>query len=207
MSIKWLFFDIGDTIYDETLSNRQRADDLLRTHPEIPYELFMSEMQNAARSYDESPFASARKALGIMEDVPYSNKLEVLFPDAPEVISALSENYRLGIIANQPHNTAERLISDGLDRYFDVSLLSDCEGLYKPDIRFFEHALSNAGCEAHEAVMIGDRLDNDIYPAKKLGMTTVRIRKGISVVQAPKNSEYAPDYEIDSLSELLDIKF
>lgn len=207
MSIKWLFFDIGDTIYDETLSNRQRADGLLKIHPEISYELFLSEMQKAARTYDESPFSSARKALSIVEDVPYSNKLEVLFPDAVNVLSVLSEKYKLGIIANQPQNTAERLVSDGLSRFFDISLLSDCEELYKPDIRFFEHALSKAGCKAHEAVMIGDRLDNDIYPAKKLGMVTVRIRKGLSVVQTPKTPDYEPDYEIDSLSDLLKIVF
>ena len=35
-----------------------------------------------------------------------------------------------------------------------------------------------AGCQAENAVMIGDRLDNDIAPAKKLGMKTVWIRQG-----------------------------
>ncbi len=208
MSIKWLFFDLGDTIYDETLSNRQRADDLLcKSSVKVSYDAFLSEMKKAAMAYAESPFASARKSLSIAEDVPYSNEREVLFPDALKVISQLSEKYKLGIIANQPQNTRERLIADGLDGYFDVSLLSDCEDLYKPDLRFFEYALSKAGIKGSEAVMIGDRLDNDIYPAKKLGMTTVRIRQGLSVVQTPKTSEYAPDYEIDKLSELLDIEF
>jgi FMN phosphatase YigB (HAD superfamily) len=51
-------------------------------------------------------------------------------------------------------------------------------------------ALENAECKPENAVMIGDRLDNDIYPAKKLGFKTVHILRGFGRVQIPKSEEY-----------------
>lgn len=37
-----------------------------------------------------------------------------------------------------------------------------------------------------EAVMIGDRLDNDISPAKRLGMQTIWIRQGFEAKRGPR---------------------
>ncbi len=45
-------------------------------------------------------------------------------------------------------------------------------------------ALEHAKCQPHEAVMIGDRLDNDILPAKALGFKTDEIRRSISIGDA-----------------------
>ena len=64
-------------------------------------------------------------------------------------------------------------------------------------------ALDAASCRPENAVMVGDRLDNDIRPAKRLGMRTVRIRKGIAGYAGPAGPEEVPDYSVDSLSELL----
>lgn len=52
------------------------------------------------------------------------------------------------------------------------------EGISKPNPRIFEIALGRADCKAEHAVMIGDRIDNDVVPAKKMGMKTVWIRQG-----------------------------
>lgn len=202
--IKWLFFDLGGTIYDEALSDRQRIDALLAKSPtEVTADEFYGQMKLAAADFAESPFTASREFFGISENVPYSNEREVLYPHALDVIKALSEKYNLGILANQPPNTLQRLKNDGLYDYFKICLLSECEDMYKPDLNFFEYALKKAGCEPCEAVMIGDRLDNDVLPAKKLGMITLRIRQGLFSVQKPTGEEYTPDYEVGSLEELL----
>ena len=62
-----------------------------------------------------------------------------------------------------------------------------------------------ADCHAENAVMIGDRLDNDIYPAKKLGMKTIWIRQDMAVYQKPESEEYEADITVNSLSELMEI--
>lgn len=208
MKIKWLFFDLGGTVYDETLSDKQRIDNLIeKANLRITYEDFYAEMQKAAKLYAPSPFAAARKNLGIAENELYSNQREVLYPNALDVIKKLSKSYSLGVIANQPPNTAERLKSDGLSDCFGICLLSECVDLFKPDRRFFERAVSEAGCEPRECVMIGDRLDNDIFPAKSIGMKTVRIVQGLYSVQKAGNGGCFADREINELPELLDIDF
>lgn len=75
----------------------------------------------------------------------------------------------------------------------------------KPDTALFEKAVEQAGCKASETVMVGDRLDNDIFPAKFIGMKTIWIKQGFGAVQKPLNDCYKADYEIESLNELLTI--
>ena len=62
-----------------------------------------------------------------------------------------------------------------------------------------------AGCQPHHSVMVGDRLDNDILPAKKLGMRTVWIRKGLSGYQHIDLGKDNADWIIDNLSDLKEI--
>lgn len=207
MKIKWLFFDLGGTIYDETLSDKERIENLIKkNHLDLSYIEFYSEMQKAAAHYAASPFTAARNTFGISENEPYSNQKEFLYPNTLNVMKELSKSYKLGIIANQPPDTLERLKNDSLYDYFKICLLSECENLFKPDERFFANALKKADCLPSEAVMIGDRLDNDIFPAKNIGMRTVRIVQGLHSVQKALNNNYVPDYEINKLSDLITLK-
>lgn len=75
----------------------------------------------------------------------------------------------------------------------------------KPDLRLFETALQEAGCIASQAVMVGDRLDNDIYPAKSLGMGTIWVKQGFGAMQTPRNAVYEADYVVGSLSGVLEV--
>ena len=59
---------------------------------------------------------------------------------------------------------------------FEVVAISEELDLHKPDVGLFEWALREAGCEGSQAVMVGDRVDNDILPAKRLSMRTVLLR-------------------------------
>ena len=111
--------------------------------------------------------------------------------------------YKLGIIANQKLGTAERLENWGLLQYFDVIAASAEVGYAKPDKRIFEKVLEMAGCTARESVMVGDRLDNDIIPAKALGMKTVWIKNGLAQYQSEELGKDIADVQIASLSELL----
>ena len=59
-----------------------------------------------------------------------------------------------------------------------------------------------AGCRPEEAVMVGDRLDNDIFPAKALGMGTVWVRQGLAVHQDLAMSDGKADSIINSIDEI-----
>lgn len=90
-------------------------------------------------------------------------------------------------------------------QYFDVIATSAELGYAKPDKEIFEKAFELAGCTAEESVMVGDRLDNDIIPAKTIGMKTVWVKNGLAQYQGAELGKDVVDYQIGSLSELLHI--
>ena len=53
--------------------------------------------------------------------------------------------------------------------------------------------------------MVGDRLDNDIIPAKAIGMKTVWVKNGLAQYQSAEFGEGVADYQVNSLSEILSI--
>ena len=115
----------------------------------------------------------------------------------------LSERYKIGIIANQNPGSKERLNKLGLLKYIDLVIASAEEGVAKPDLRIFQLALERANCKPEEAVMVGDRIDNDMIPAKKIGMKTVWIKQGFGGLSEQMTEAQQPDYSVDSLKELL----
>ena len=135
-----------------------------------------------------------------------SKELEILYADTKSVLSTLyNKGYKLGIIANQLLGTQSRLEKWQILQYFDVVVSSAEEGIAKPDLQIFRTALQKADCKPHNAVMVGDRLDNDIVPANKVGLKTIWVKQGFAVYSNPQDElEYA-DYTVNSLTEICDI--
>ena len=73
-------------------------------------------------------------------------------------------------------------------------------GPEKPDPAIFDLALRHAGCAASEPVMIGDRLDNDIRPARLLGWRTMRVLQGPGRFQSPRDSWDEPDLTVANVT-------
>lgn len=205
MPIRYLFFDVGYTLVNENAVWEARCREQAGM-PEaralgLTAEDIYREIQEASRQYLPQ-YRAVMKKYGFTQAAPFRGELETLYPEAPAVLAALSEKYRLGVIANQAKDLKERLRAWGILPYFTAVASSWEAGFLKPDPALFRYALTLAGCAPEEAVMIGDRLDNDIAPAKALGMKTVRLRQGFGALQTPKGPEYTPDYIIDSLKEL-----
>lgn len=141
-----------------------------------------------------------------LSKTPWHSEDEAPFPDCEQTLAALCrQGYRLGIIANQEPGARERMDAWGLGQYFSVIASSAELGVSKPDPAIFRLALEQADCTPENAVMVGDRLDNDIRPAKKLGMKTIRIRKGIAVFAKPSCEAEVPEHTVDNLSEIIRI--
>ena len=203
MRATWLFFDMGSTIMDETPAMEKRIRDSI-VGTDITFEAFTAKMAEF-------------RAMGMREDLaafddfglkkaPWPRDTEYPYPDAEAVLRTLqARGYRMGIIANQPPGSAQRLARFGLRDYFDVICASAEEGVDKPDPALFRRALTRAGCAPADAVMIGDRTDNDVAPAKSLGMQTVLIRQGYGGYHIVHHEGEIPDATVDSLPELLDI--
>jgi HAD superfamily hydrolase (TIGR01509 family) len=96
-----------------------------------------------------------------------------ILPGMAEALERLSGEFSLGLLANQMRESVNALSACGLRRHFRVLALSELVEFKKPDQAIFEWALREAGCAPNEAVMVGDRIDNDIVPARRAGMWTV----------------------------------
>ena len=92
-----------------------------------------------------------------------------------------SKGHKLGIIANQKKGLETRVSEFGILKYFDLVIASEEDLVSKPDKEIFNIALSKINSKPQECIMIGDRLDNDIIPASKLGMKTIWIRQGLAI--------------------------
>ena len=89
-----------------------------------------------------------------------------------------------------------------LDRYFSLYSISEELGYEKPDPRIFAHAVDQAGVEPARAVMVGDRLDNDVRPAQAAGMRGVWLLRGEAPEDPTPEQAAEPDAVIRSLAEL-----
>lgn len=203
MKIRWIFFDVGSTLMDETEAYDHRAREMI-AGTDITFSAFDSKrIELAKQGFDGN--SEAINYFGL-EKTPWHWEDEKPFEDAAETLEALVERgYHLGIIANQVPGTAQRLDAWGLLKYFDVVAASAELGVAKPDPLIFENALELAGCQPCDSVMVGDRLDNDIRPAKALGMQTVWIRKGLSKHQPVDLGKTVAEWVIDNLSDLKEI--
>lgn len=201
--IEWIFFDVGSTLIDETEAYNHRVREVT-AGTDITVEQF-NEKRIYFSKQNLKGDLEAIKFFGL-EKTPWHKEDEVPYPDAEPTLKYLyNKGYKIGIIANQSLGTAERLANWGLLKYIRVVASSAEMGVEKPDEKIFIRAFDMADCHAENAVMIGDRLDNDIYPAKKLGMKTIWIRQDMAVYQKPESEEYKADITVNSLSELMEI--
>lgn len=201
--ITHLFFDIGSTLVDETECVEARIREVLKQDGAPPREVFEEKIAEFAVN-SLQPVKDAALFFGLVAP-PWDSSLERVYPDAAEVLEKLSKKYSLGIIANQSLGGEKRLEERGLRRFFDTVTLSAETGYSKPDPAIFRIALESAGCRPENAAMIGDRFDNDIPPAARLGMTTVRVIRGMFAKYYVIKNGSPPDYTIGELCELTKI--
>jgi HAD superfamily hydrolase (TIGR01662 family) len=138
-------------------------------------------------------------------EIRKARRLFRLFDDTIHTISILSRKYDLGIIANQSEDILDLLKHSNMNRFFKVNVISSEVKMKKPDLKIFLLALDRAACKPADCVMVGDRLDTDIYPANKLGMKTIRTTNSLFRLQTPLNDLEQPTYSVVNLSSIMDI--
>lgn len=122
-----------------------------------------------------------------------------LLPNTLHVLDTLKERYRLHIITNGFEEVQDvKMISSGLDGYFEKIITSEKVGEKKPHPEVFQFALNSANAQAAESLMIGDNLLADVIGAREIGMDQVYFNP----YQVPHKEEVS--YEIADLKELLE---
>jgi putative hydrolase of the HAD superfamily len=114
-----------------------------------------------------------------------------LRPEVDGLLRRLHERgLKLGIVAGQPQATHERLQRAGIADLFD--------GLGPGG----EAVTGALGVAPAACIVVGDRIDSDIAPAKALGMAAILFRSGRYRRQRPRSSAEEPDAVVTDVREL-----
>lgn len=194
--MKAVVFDIGETLVDETRVWGVYADRAGVTRLTF-FAALGAVIEN--RRHHRNVF----EFLGItdwIDSVPY--ELEDLYDDAAPCLRELRKRgFWLGLVGNQPAGTESFLQRCGLE--FDLVASSESWGVTKPDPAFFARVAQEVELEPRQIAYVGDRVDNDVLPARAAGMIAVFIRRGPwGYVQSHWPASREAHIRIDSLAEL-----
>lgn len=119
----------------------------------------------------------------------------------PNLISMLEElkrnNILIGIITNgKGQFQMDNVKALGIDKYTNKILISEWEGVKKPDSEIFKAALKKLDVSARESVFVGDHPEKDIIAAKNVGMRTIWKKDN------QWNNNVKSDFIIDDLEEI-----
>lgn len=198
--IEWIFFDVGSTLMYEEKAYLHRLHDVADMVNE-PFEKIY-EMAIGLYKQNRKGDLEVMESYGLPR-LMWHKEDEVLYPDSIRCLEILSKKYKIGVIANQSLGTTERLEQHGILKYINLVIASAEEGVAKPNRKIFEIALERANCFPEHAVMIGDRVDNDIIPAKAMGMKTVWIKQGFGKYWQIQSEAEKPDYEVIDLNGVI----
>ncbi|GAA0339961.1 HAD family hydrolase [Bacillus carboniphilus] len=122
----------------------------------------------------------------------------VPFPNLIRSIEELKrQNVLLGIITNGfGQFQMDNIRALGIEKYFETLLVSEWEGLKKPDPRIFHRALRKLGVEANECLFVGDHPINDVKAAQEVGM------RGIWKRDEYWDKSINADYIVEGLAEI-----
>lgn len=125
-----------------------------------------------------------------------------LMEDLPDEVRGLSRDFDLGILGQYGKEVLRLLGEHSLLDCFKHTYTQDDFDLTKPDPRYYEHVTEACGVNPRECIMVGDRLDKDVVPARQVGMKTIRIRVGILKGQDPRVPFEVPDIELPGIRGL-----
>ncbi|HEX6400392.1 MAG TPA: HAD family hydrolase [Actinomycetota bacterium] len=211
MGIEIVFLDIGGVLYDDTVYARAWHRALRDAGARFTDEEFDA-VYTRARAEQSGSFRRKLAAAFLPEaDLRDLERLAsrywrypptALYADVRPCLEELRDRTRLGVSANQPGEVRSALARDGLDGFFEVWGVSDELGVGKPDPALFELSARTAGVAPGDAVMVGDRLDYDVRPAKGVGMRAIWMLRGEAPDEPTPTQLAEADAAIRGLDEL-----
>jgi putative hydrolase of the HAD superfamily len=205
-----IIFDIDDTLFPSTefssLARKNALNAMIdrglnHTYKELNAGL-ASVIKERGSNYNRH-FDELCRSLSIKEPARYVAAAVAAYHDTkasiapfPKVALTLlrlkDQGHRLYVATNGTSvKQWDKLIRLGLELYFEQVFVSENLGMEK-STEFYQKIISTIGCSPSDCIMIGDREDADIVPAKNAGMKTIRVILG-KHSSVPSEADYTAD--------------
>ena len=173
MSVRAVFFDVGETLVDEQRYWREMAD-AAGVGPHVVWAALGKTIERGEEHWElwrhlgvDRPFA--------WDGLVYST--DDLYPDALDCLERLrAAGMLVGLAGNQNEQLERWARSAGLP--VDVVTGAASLGVHKPDPAFFHGLVKLAAVDPAQVAYVGDRADNDAGPALAAGLVALHLRRG-----------------------------
>jgi putative hydrolase of the HAD superfamily len=208
-------FDLDDTLLDRRGSFEQFLRDqwtrfrpVVRAIDQEQYVQTLIELDRDGYGPRKGLFAGLTARFGLAADVADSLLTDYrsgfpracrLFPDAMPTLSSMrAAGLKLGLITNGSFRMQSRKLECvALTATFDTVLISDAEGISKPDVRIFLRALERLEVKPAAAAFVGDHPEVDIAGARAAGLRAIWRR------DPRRSGTVEADAVIDQLDDLV----
>jgi putative hydrolase of the HAD superfamily len=189
--VKGVLFDLDGTLYDRDSAVRDAFAAQYRAFQGVlggigpeRYVARLLELDDHGHADKRTAFGTLVRELGLdsaLGDELTEHFREVYpqfgapFPDAlPTLRELRARGIAIALVTNGRADTQAAKVSRlGLEPFLDATLISEREGLRKPDRRIFERALGRIGVAPEHAWHVGDHPMADVAGAHAAGLTAV----------------------------------
>jgi putative hydrolase of the HAD superfamily len=200
-----IFFDIDDTLYSTSdFAARARAasvDAMIAAGLQVPREELLAELDEVVKEFSSNyplhfnrlvqrlprrALKGVNTALILAAGVVayHETKARELapYPDALALLRKLARTrLTIGVITDGLEvKQAEKLVRLGVLAYVNplAVYISDQVGINKPNPKLYLRACADLNLKPANVMYVGDNPRNDIDPPNRIGMATVRLRRG-----------------------------
>ena len=195
-----VFFDVGETLFDESRVWAQLGR-LAGVEPHVIWAGLGAVIE--ARDHHTAVF----ERLGLEHPGSDAVGWEAgeLYPDAAPCLQELRRRgYFLGLAGNVGTELGPWVAAQGIDVDFLGS--STTLGVEKPAPGFFTRLVDAAARPPEQCAYVGDRIDNDVVPAADAGLVAVHLVRGPwGYLQRGRPEASRATFRIGSLAELPDV--
>ncbi len=217
MKIQAVIFDLDDTLFDQTTQvtpaalaavaealGRQRLDtpnNLREKMRAITTPHFAVLLDELLESYELAAIKKAElRTIGRGAYLQEEHLHGIVpFPETADLLAELKNHVKLCLVTTgDPSFQGKKVELLGLADYFDIIIIDTNPSKEEKFLKI----LRSLNLKPRQVLCVGDRIDNEIKSANKLGMITARLLHGKYSVLTPKNQLEIPDYEIKTLGDV-----
>lgn len=200
--LKWVLFDLDNTLWDFDRNAKEALKELfhrhnLELHTGYKVDQFIHLYEDINKAYWSKyekgevskevlrtrRFTDTFEQMGLSPALyptsAWEEYLEIcpimteMIPGALDALEIIKSKYSIGILTNGFEKTqSTKMRCSGIEPFVNYFQSSERIGIAKPSADFFKHALDNIGCDASEVVYIGDNWNTDVEGGLNVGIHT-----------------------------------